>query len=97
MRRRRTTLLFQRLSELFDAHRRALAVAIGLVTATALWGLSRLEYDDVPRLTFRSHDADFARLEEVFQQFGADDVDCVLLVEADDLFRPSSVVALASG
>ena len=45
-------------------------------------------------LIWTLRDADFARLEEVFAQFGADDVDCVFLIESDDLFRPDRVAAL---
>jgi len=75
-------------------HRRAFALMPIAATIAAVVGLALLQFDDVPRTLFRSHDADFARLEEVFEQFGADDVDCVLLVEADDLFRPENVAAL---
>lgn len=86
--------MFRRLAELFDAHRAKLALAVGLATIAAIVGLSRLQFDDIPRLTFRSHDAEFTLLEQVFRQFGADDVDCVLLVQGDDLFKPENVVAL---
>lgn len=87
-------MFFQFLADWFVGHRRATAVAVAALTAAALVGIVRLPYDDVPRTMFRSHDADFARLEEVFEQFGADDVDCVLLIESDDLFRPDRVAAL---
>jgi len=86
--------VFRRLSESFDAHRRLVALGVTLVTLVAFYGVYRLEYDDVPRATFRSGDAEFVRLEEAFKQFGADDVDCVFLVEADDIFAPNSIVSL---
>jgi predicted RND superfamily exporter protein len=87
-------VLFQLLAEWFVAHRRGLALGVAAATIAALVGLVRLPYDDVPRTMFRSHDADFERLEEVFEQFGADDVDCVFLIESDDLFQPERVAAL---
>ena len=62
--------MFRRLAELFDAHRAKLALAVGLATIAAIFGLSRLQFDDIPRLTFRSHDAEFTLLEEVFRQAG---------------------------
>ncbi|MCE9607774.1 MAG: MMPL family transporter [Planctomycetia bacterium] len=86
--------MFRQLSETFDAHRRFTAFAVAATTLIAVYGLTRLEYDDLPRATFRSNDTDFARLEEAFHQFGADDVDCVFLVEADDIYTPNNVASL---
>lgn len=86
--------MFRRLSESFDAHRRLLALIVCAVTLLAFYGVYRLEYDDVPRATFRSNDHDFVRLEEAFKQFGADDVDCVFLVEADDVFAPNTIASI---
>lgn len=87
-------MVFRTLATWFMTHRRIYALLPIAATLAAVVGVVLLQYDDVPRTLFRSHDEDFARLEEVFEQFGADDVDCVLLVEADDLFRPANVVAL---
>lgn len=87
-------MLFRILADRFIRHRRGLTIAVVLATIASLYGITQLQYDDLPRTLFRSHDADFAMLEEVSQQFGADDVDCVLLVESADLFRPDDVVAL---
>lgn len=89
-------MFFRWLAERFARHRRVPAVALLLITLASLFGVARLEYDDLPRTLFRSDDADFALLEETSQQFGADDVDCVLLVESDDLFRPADIAALES-
>lgn len=86
--------MFRRLSESFDAHRRLVAFVVFAVTLLSFYGVYRLEYDDVPRATFRSDDHDFVRLEEAFKQFGADDVDCVFLVEADDIFAPNTIASL---
>jgi len=86
--------VFRQLSESFDAHRRLVALAVVAVTLAASYGVYRLEFDDVPRATFRSDDTDFARLEEAFRQFGADDVDCVFLVEAEDIYSPNNIASL---
>ncbi len=86
--------MFQEWANWFDAHRRAVAILVAVVTAAALAGTARLQFDDLPRTTFRSNDADFQRLEEVFHQFGADDSSCVLLVEADEIYKPENIVAL---
>ncbi len=86
--------MFRRFADWFDAHRRAVSLLLAATTLAALVGIVRLQYDDVPRATFRSHDEDFRRLESVFHDFGADDVDGVLLVEADDIYAPANVVAL---
>jgi predicted RND superfamily exporter protein len=86
--------VFRRLSESFDAHRRVVAFLVCAVTLLAFYGVARLEYDDVPRATFRSDDQDFVLLEEAFKQFGADDVDCVFLVEADDIFAPNTIASV---
>ena len=86
--------MFRQLSEAFDAHRALVAAFVAAATAVAAYGVYRLEYDDVPRATFRSDDTDFVRLEEAFRDFGADDLDCVFLVEADDIFSPNNIASL---
>ena len=68
----------------------ALAVAGGL----AVVGAARIEFDDRLRNIFESRDGEFEYLESVFADFGADDNDCVVLFEADDLFSPHAVAAL---
>src|SRR6185295_3697736 len=70
-------VLFRVLALWFLTHRRKFALVPIIATLLALVGLVKLDYDDVPRTLYRSHDADFVKLEKVFEQFGADDVDCV--------------------
>lgn len=81
-----------------------------VLTAAAAVGLMRLQFDDVPRSVFRIDDENFDRLESVFQNFGSDDNDCLLVVQpasaravtdgqsdtstGDHLFTPSAVSAL---
>ncbi|MGC3966587.1 MAG: hypothetical protein QM775_04215 [Pirellulales bacterium] len=80
--------MFQRFADWFNAHRRTVSITLIVVTAAALVGIARLQYDDIPRGTFRSDDAEFRRLEQTFHDFGADDGDAVFLAEADPLFAP---------
>ena len=65
--------------------------ALALLTLAAVIGVARLAIDDVPRSFFRSEDEAFERLEAVFRDFGSDDGDCVVLVEADDVFVPRAI------
>ncbi len=64
------------------------------ITLLAFYGGSRLTVDDVPRNLFVSDDDESAALEEIYKQFGADDNDCVFVVESEDLFTPRSISAL---
>jgi len=86
--------VFRQLSEAFDAHRALVAAFVAAATAVASYGVYRLEYDDVPRATFRSDDTDFVRLEEAFRDFGADDLDCVFLVESERIAYPNNLAPL---
>ncbi|TDJ78938.1 MAG: hypothetical protein E2O39_01155 [Planctomycetota bacterium] len=84
----------ERLSELFVRHRPAIAVFVGLLTAVALFGIGRLQIDDTPRSIFRSGDETFRRLEAVFRDFGSDDNDCLVVLEAEDFFTPEAARVL---
>lgn len=94
-----------RLDEQFARHRLLLTGAVVALTLAAALGNVWLGFDDVPRSVFRSDDAKFALLEEVFRDFGSDDNDCILVVQpaaaregraASDLFTPAAVDALRS-
>jgi predicted RND superfamily exporter protein len=64
------------------------------MTLLASWGVSRLEFDDVPRDVFRSSGDEYAELERFFADFASDDGDCLLVVEAPDIFSPPAAAAL---
>lgn len=85
------------LSEWFARHRMLIALGVLSLTVAAAFGLTRLEYDNVPRNVFRTSNGNFERLEALFAEFGSDDNDCMLLVEArdgGDLFRPATAAAI---
>ena len=79
------------LADWFLNRRLSVAVAVGVVTALAVFGASRLGFDDNPRAVFRSDDEDFQLMEEVFEQFGTDDNLCFLIVHSEALFSRRSL------
>ena len=79
----------------FFVQRRGFVLAFVLTaTALALAGLARLEFDDLPRDIIRSEDAAYAQLERLHTDFGSDDNDLVLVLEADDWFSPQGARVL---
>lgn len=92
-----------RVAELFARHRALIALFVVLYTAAAVFGNARLGFDDVPRSVFRTADEDFVELEQVFEDFGSDDNDCVVVIEpagaadpdfSGDLFTPERIAAV---
>ena len=73
------------LARLFLRHRAWLGVLAAALSALALVGATRVQVDDVPASIFRSDDAEYARLERVFADFGADDTECLVLLEGEEL------------
>lgn len=82
------------LANMLMRHRRWPACAMLALTGIAIWGLTRLGYDDVPARMLRSEGRLFERLAELHGDFGADDNDLVLLYQADPLFAPAPLQAL---
>lgn len=82
------------LADLFLRHRWWAGAAVVAISLVAAFGASRLRVDDVPSSIFRSHDEEYARLEEVFRDFGPDDADCLVLLEAGDVLTPAGVAAV---
>ena len=83
-----------RLANLFTRYRLAVVAAVAVATVVAAIGFPRLAFDDLPRNIFRTGNEDFRLLEEVFSQFGSDDSDCLLVVEADELFAPRTIAVI---
>ena len=76
--------------------RHRLVIALGVVAMTALagYGIGKVGFDDNVRAVFRTDDEDYRLMEEVFDQFGADENDCYLIVESDNLFSNESIADL---
>jgi len=83
-----------RAADLFVRHRAWVGAVAALVSLVALLGASRTAIDDVPSSIFRSDDEHFARLEQVFEEFGTDDCDCLVVVEGEGLLEPAGVALL---
>lgn len=81
-------MLLAWIAERFVRYRWLVALGLVALTAAAAVGLARLQFDDVPRSVFKTRDEDYARLEELFREFGSDDNECLLVVEGEDLFSP---------
>ena len=70
-----------------------LYIALALC-ALALWGLRGVQFSESPRELFRSGDEAFTELERLYEDFGADDRDCVVLIESEDLLSASNCALL---
>lgn len=79
----------------FEGHRGLVAAFVLAVTALAALGLSRLRFDDVPRGIFVTDSVEHVLLEELYAEFGSDDNDALLVLEADDWLRPERAELLA--
>ena len=84
----------ERLALLLTRHRSLGMGLVAVMTAVACWGLTRLEFDDGPRRLFRAEDAAYTLLESVYRDFGADDNECVVVIEAEDFFHAPVPTAL---
>lgn len=85
---------FKTLADLFLRYRGVVAVAVGIATITAVYGISQLGFDDNPRAVFRTDDEDFRLMEEVFEQFGTDENNSFLIVQSDAIFSRRSLTEL---
>lgn len=82
------------IAHFIDRHRRLVSFALIALTAFSLAGMARLEYAVEPRTEIRGDGSDFEFLEGVFEDFGSDDFELIVLVTADDLFVPDALAAL---
>lgn len=71
-----------------------LAILILALTALAATGLPRLGFDEEPRSVFARKGPDLERLDRLFADFGPDDTDVFVAVQADDLFSASAITGL---
>ncbi len=82
------------LAEWFARHRMLLVLFVAGMTALSIFGLTRVGFDDLPMNIFKTDQADFKLLEELFEDFGSDDGDCILVIESEQLFSPQGVALL---
>lgn len=78
-------------AQLFASKRFLVVAFVGVMSLLAIVGLGRLEFDDVPRGIFVSEDEAHDRLEQLYAEFGSDDNEILLVLEADDWFAGNRV------
>lgn len=75
-------------------HRRGFTIALALLCLLGAGGLLQIRFDGEPRKIFQRSDSDFERLEQYFEDFGADDNDIVLVLHGPNLFSSDFSEAL---
>lgn len=70
-----------------------LFVVVGLLVVLGA-GLPKVEFDDEPRDILRSDSEDFALLEEIWEQFGADDNETPIVLDGGSLFTVEGIATL---
>lgn len=83
----------KRLADFHRFHPMMVAIFVLVVTALAIAGLPRLQFDDDPRSLIRVKNQELAELDAFHRDFGPDDQEIVLVIEGD-LFTPSAIHAL---
>lgn len=87
--------LSERYGRFLLGHRRAFTIIITILSVAAFVGLVQLRFDGEPREIFKQADEDFAKLEEYFEHFGADDNSVIVILHGDQIFTPQFSKALA--
>lgn len=85
----------ERIASFVTGRPRTTVALLVIVTLVSLVGMTRLTFDDVPREIFRTDSEDFRRLEQVYEQFGSDDNEVIVVLDAQEgFFRPEAASAL---
>ena len=81
-------------TDLFFRCRAAVALAVGVITLIACYGVSQISINDNLADIFKADNPDYRQLVQFFDEFGADDSECVVVLQADDLFSRESIAAV---
>lgn len=74
---------------------RPLVAAMALaVTLVACYGVTQITFNDSLVDIFKADNPDYHRLEQFFDEFGADDQECVIVLQSEDLFSRESIGVL---
>lgn len=71
------------LADLLTTHRTLALVAAVVVTVLAAAGAARLTFDDQPQRLFESREEIYDTLHQLFDSFGTDDRECIILIETE--------------
>ena len=78
------------LASTFSKRPSLFAAAALLLSVAAAVGISRVRFSESPRGLFKSGDAAFYELERMYEDFGSDDGDCLVLIETPDVLSPAA-------
>jgi len=84
----------ERYARFFERRWRWIAAFGCLMTVAALFGWSRLEFDDVPRGILRGEGETYRRLQTYYEDFGSDDNDALIVLEARDWLTADGIRVL---
>ena len=76
-----------RFDSLFFRFRWGFALVVLALTGASFWGLTRLSFNDNLADFFKADNADYRTLMQFYDDFGADDTSCLLVLMADDWFH----------
>lgn len=76
-------------------HRVLVGIGVLAVTALAVAGMMRLEFDDDYRDVFRDDSEEFRFLEQLTEEFGREDNDLFVILPSDGVLRPNGLRRLA--
>jgi len=79
---------------LFFRCRAVVAVVAIAITLVACYGVTQVTFNDNLADIFKADNPDYRRLEQFFDEFGADDKECVIVLRSADLFSRQSVAVL---
>jgi predicted RND superfamily exporter protein len=89
-------MLMDFLSRTFSKRPSLFAGVAILFTFLAVWGISTVRFAESPRELFRSGDQSYSDLERLYEDFGSDDRDCVVLLESKDLLSEETCAIIRS-
>lgn len=85
---------FDRFASLFFRFWLAFALAVTAMTVAAAWGVSRVHFNDNLADFFKADNVDYQTLRRFFDDFGADDTSCLVVLSSDDWFRAENAELL---
>lgn len=70
------------------------ALLAGGITFVACYGITQISINDSLADIFKADNPDYRRLKQFFDEFGADDNECVVVLQSDDVFSRESIATV---
>ena len=83
-------MVADRFISLLFRFRVAAALLISVATALSIWGSTLLQFNDNLADFLKADNTDYRTLLRFFEDFGADDTNCVLVLTSDNWFSPAN-------